>query len=143
VWAKDPCWETCQYHATSYRAVDEYEHVLIYAPLGANPRIDRGRLSAAEWSQWGSRGVWALPSVRANDQHPAMFPPELAARLVRLLTPPGGVVLDPFVGSGTVALAALAEGRKAIGIERHPPYADIARRRVRDAMGTGLLAGVG
>jgi len=75
--------------------------------------------------------------------HGASTPTSLCRWWVRYICPSGGVVLDPFLGSGTVALAALAEGRKAIGIERQPPYADIARRRVLEAMGTGLLAGVG
>ena len=74
--------------------------------------------------------------------HPAGTPINLCRWWVRYICPPGGTVLDPFLGSGTVALAALAEGRQAIGIERHPPYAEIARRRVREAMGTGLLSGV-
>jgi DNA modification methylase len=52
--------------------------------------------------------------------------------LVRLITPPGGTVLDPFAGSGTTLLAAADEGMGAIGIERHEPYAAICRARLQD-----------
>lgn len=50
--------------------------------------------------------------------------------LVRLVTPPGGIVLDPFAGSGTTLLAAREEGFDAVGIEREENYAEIARRRL-------------
>lgn len=49
--------------------------------------------------------------------------------LVRLVTPPGGLILDPFAGSGTTLCAAALEGFDAIGIERDPTYAAIARAR--------------
>ena len=51
--------------------------------------------------------------------------------LCRLVTPPGGLVLDPFAGSGSTVIAAQLEGFDAIGIEREAEYADIARARVR------------
>jgi site-specific DNA-methyltransferase (adenine-specific) len=56
-------------------------------------------------------------------------PVDLMAYLVRLVTPPGGVVLDPFAGSGTTAMACMREGFRAILIEREAEYvADIQRR---------------
>jgi 16S rRNA G966 N2-methylase RsmD len=48
----------------------------------------------------------------------------------RYICPPGGIVLDPFAGSGTAGVAALREGRRAVLIERHPPYAEIIRHRL-------------
>jgi DNA modification methylase len=72
--------------------------------------------------------------------HSAGTPDVLCRWWTRYICPPGGTVVDPFVGSGTVALAALAEGRLCLGVERHPPYAEIARKRAREAMGTGLFA---
>ena len=92
------------------------------------------QLSRREWAEWGSRGVWRIPSVRANDDHEAKFPEALARRVVRLLTDPGDLVLDCFVGSGTTAVAALKEGRHFIGIDVTPRYAALARRRVREAL---------
>jgi site-specific DNA-methyltransferase (adenine-specific) len=50
--------------------------------------------------------------------------------LVRLVTPPGGIVLDPFTGSGTTGIAAFREGFRFIGIEREPDYCEIARARI-------------
>ena len=50
--------------------------------------------------------------------------------LIKLITPPGGVVLDPFLGSGTTACAAVLEGFDYIGIEMTPDYADIAEARI-------------
>jgi len=87
---------------------------------------------------------WQSPNYRGDfAHHPAQKPVELIRYLIRQLTDPGDIILDPFAGSGTTGVAAIAEGRRAILIEKEPKYADIARRRVREAMGTGLLAGVG
>lgn len=72
-----------------------------------NVRI-RSRLQPDEWTEWGSRGIWHIRSVRANDIHPAMFPIELPTRLIRLYSDEGDVILDPFSGSGTTLLAAQA-----------------------------------
>lgn len=63
--------------------------------------------------------------------HPTVKPTELMRYLVRLVTPPGGVVLDPFMGSGSTGRAALLEGARFLGIEREPDFFDIARGRVR------------
>lgn len=69
---------------------------------------------------------------RAGSKHPTVKPVALVRWLVRLVTPPGGTVLDPFAGSGTTGAAALAEGRNAILIEREAEYiADIRRRLSR------------
>jgi site-specific DNA-methyltransferase (adenine-specific) len=54
------------------------------------------------------------------------------AYLCRLITPPSGVVLDPFMGSGSTGVAALREGFKFIGIELNPEYAEIARKRIEN-----------
>lgn len=66
--------------------------------------------------------------------HPTVKPVALIAHLLRLVTPPGGLVLDPFVGSGTTAVAAHADGFGCIGIEIDPAYADIASARMRAAV---------
>jgi len=51
--------------------------------------------------------------------------------LVRLVTPPGGTVLDPFLGSGSTGIAALREGFEFVGIEREAEYVEIARARIQ------------
>lgn len=66
----------------------------------------------------------------ADNSHPTVKPLALMRYLVRLVTPPRGLILDPFLGSGTTGCAALAEGFDFIGIEREPAYFDIAKRRI-------------
>lgn len=68
-----------------------------------------------------------------HNTHPTLKPVALMCWLVRLTCPPGGVVLDPFTGSGTTGIAALREHRRFIGIERDAGYAQIARARLRHA----------
>lgn len=62
--------------------------------------------------------------------HPTVKPTDLMAYLCRLVTPPGGVVLDPFMGSGSTGKAAMLEGFRFIGIEREAEYLEIARARI-------------
>ncbi|MBL8762069.1 MAG: winged helix-turn-helix transcriptional regulator [Phycisphaerae bacterium] len=140
VWAKDPAWENSRWHSNSYRAVDEFEHIYIFWKPGIT-KVDRARLSREEWSRWGSRAVWHFPSVRTNDDHEAKFPSELPRRLVRLLTEPGDVVLDPFAGSGTALVTAIELGRAFLGVELQPTYAALAHRacmKATQSMAHGL-----
>ena len=66
-----------------------------------------------------------------NCTHPTVKPTELMRYLCRLVTPPGGVVLDPFMGSGSTGKAAALEGFRFIGIEREAEYLEIARQRIQ------------
>ncbi|WP_210756823.1 DNA methyltransferase [Caldichromatium japonicum] len=127
VWVKDAAWENSRWHTMSYRAVDEFEHIYIFWKPGPT-RVVRERLSKDEWIAWGSRGVWSIPSVRANDDHEAKFPLELPRRLIQLLTDPDDWVLDPFVGSGTSGVAAARMGRKFTGIDKEPRYVRMAEQ---------------
>jgi DNA modification methylase len=83
-----------------------------------NPRAGAGRTSGA------------------RNHHPTVKPTDLMRYLCRLVTPPGGVVLDPFTGSGSTGRGAILEGFRFIGIEREPEYVAIARARIEDAVGT-------
>jgi site-specific DNA-methyltransferase (adenine-specific) len=69
-------------------------------------------------------------SARKNN-HPTVKPLKLMEYLVRLVTPPNGIVLDPFLGSGTTAMACKAEGFNFIGIEKEPEYVKIAEARIK------------
>jgi site-specific DNA-methyltransferase (adenine-specific) len=129
VWVKDAAWENSRWHSLSYRAVDEFEYLYFFWKPGIT-KYDRGRLTAKEWRDWGSRAVWNFPSVRVNDEHEAMFPIELPTRVIRMLTEPEDVVLDCFMGSGTTAIAAIREGRRYIGIDKEMKYVLLARERI-------------
>jgi site-specific DNA-methyltransferase (adenine-specific) len=65
-----------------------------------------------------------------KNNHPTVKPTDLMRYLCRLITPPGGIVLDPFMGSGSTGKAAKAEGFDFIGIELNPEYVEIARARI-------------
>ena len=69
-----------------------------------------------------------------RNHHPTVKPTDLMRYLCRLVTPPGGTVLDPFTGSGSTGKAAMLEGFRFIGIEREPEYVEIARARISAAM---------
>ena len=68
-----------------------------------------------------------------GNNHPTVKPLALMRYLVRLITPPGGIVLDPFTGSGTTLIASKLEGFFYLGIEREQQYCEIARQRVEQA----------
>lgn len=133
IWVKDAAWENSKWATLSYRAVDEFEYIYIFWKPGITT-VSRDKLTSQEWSEWGSRAVWQIPSVRANDDHEAKFPVELPRRVISLLTSPGDLVLDPFMGSGTTAEAAIIEGRSYIGIEKSAEYVKLAQRRINDAV---------
>lgn len=69
----------------------------------------------------------------SSNFHPTVKPTDLMRYLCRLVTPPGGVVLDPFMGSGSTGRGAVLEGFGFVGIEREEDYFSIAERRVADA----------
>ena len=72
---------------------------------------------------------WRGEEILKRNTHPTTKPTDLMAWLVRLVTPPGGIVLDPFAGSGSTLVAARREGFGFIGIEREAEYLEIARAR--------------
>jgi site-specific DNA-methyltransferase (adenine-specific) len=72
----------------------------------------------------------AKKAAGARNPHPTVKPLELMRWLVRLLCPPGGLLLDPTAGSGTTGAAAALEGRRFLGIELEPAYIEIAQARI-------------
>ena len=79
--------------------------------------------------------VWDIPNVKGNHVekvgHPCQFPVALVQRLLRALCPPNGLVLDPYMGAGSAGVAAIAEGRRFIGIELDKKYFAIASSRLK------------
>jgi site-specific DNA-methyltransferase (adenine-specific) len=114
----------------------------------ANVLHDGSDEVAAAFAEFGTAARFfyaakASAADRAGSKHPTVKPQALMRWLVRLITPPGGTVLDPFGGSGSTLTAAHAEGFSALTVEREPEYqADILRRieAAEAADLTGLLA---
>jgi site-specific DNA-methyltransferase (adenine-specific) len=87
--------------------------------------------------------VWRVKwgPMHRKTGHQAEKPVELIERALDLLAPPeGGVVLDPFMGSGTTGVVAVQAGYRFVGIEREPEFVDLSRRRIADAQGFGAQA---
>ena len=103
--------------------------------------VNKGKYSANPRGK-NPGDVWQIPNVKANSvektPHPCQFPIGLAQGLVRLLCPPGHLVLDPYLGSGTTAAAAALEGRRFAGAEMDEKYYRISVARL-DAATTGTL----
>lgn len=131
VWIKDPSWANSQWTSNTLKAVSEYEDIYIFWKPGEYV-IDRRKLTKDEWKDWGSRGVWYINSVRANNDHEAKFPEELASRVIRLFSEIDDLVLDPFMGSGTTAVSAIKQERQYIGIEKEFKYVELAKSRIRE-----------
>ena len=68
---------------------------------------------------------------RADSRHPTIKPVDLCAWLVRLVAPPGGTVLDPFIGSGPIVWAARELGFRAVGVDREAEYVQDTIRRLK------------
>jgi DNA modification methylase len=79
-----------------------------------------------------ARTVWTVASQPFAGAHFATFPPKLVEPCILAGSPPGGVVLDPFAGAGTVGLVANRLGRNFVGVELNPAYREMARERVVD-----------
>lgn len=74
-----------------------------------------------------------VPAGMSND-HPTVKPLELVRWLIRVFSPPDGIVLDPFAGSGTTGLACVHENRRFVGMEQEARYATLARARIKNAV---------
>lgn len=114
---------------------DAHEYVLVFSRQ-MYARESTGRtstLTREEFLEY-TRSVWTLPAVQAKSiGHPAPFPVELPRRLVQLYTFSGDVVMDPFMGSGQTAIAALETGRQFVGYEINPEYVALAQQRIAHA----------
>jgi DNA modification methylase len=101
-----------------------------------------GPATSARWSKRNACADCGKPLPRGSS-HPTVKPIDLMRHLVRLVCPPGGTILDPFLGSGTTCLAASEEGFRSIGIERELEYLEIAKGRLMATpMGLGLDHGL-
>ena len=98
-------------------------------PLGKNPS-DIWSIVKQDWEN----EIWDIPNVKSNHpektEHPCQFPVELVQRCVLALTPPKGVVLDPYCGVGSTIIASLKHDRKAIASEQNSSYVSISHDRI-------------
>jgi len=113
---------------------DVHEYVLV-ASKGSysRARVGEDSISKDEFLA-ATTSVWQIkPASARRLGHPAPFPVELPRRLIELYTFAGDLVLDPFIGSGSTAVAAVETGRHFIGYDNEPAYLEIARQRVEAA----------
>lgn len=125
--------------------------IAVWAKPSCRPSM--GRFSSqAEYMVWGSAGpmpqrtdVGCLPgvfthSIRSSDKHHLTGKPSALMADVAKICPPGGLILDPFAGSGSTGVGALMQGRRFIGVERSQDYAEIAQKRLTDVQAQLTLA---
>jgi site-specific DNA-methyltransferase (adenine-specific) len=111
----------------------DYEFILLFKKQGKAPQIssehkERSRLSKEEWNTYFA-GHWNFSGVK-QDKHLAMFPEELPARLIKMFSFVGETVLDPFLGSGTTALAAKKLSRNSVGYEINPDFIEVIKKKL-------------
>ncbi len=118
---------------------DVHEYILVFSKGSfqrGRPAVDRGgrkdTISKEQFLEY-TKSVWDFSAESARKiGHPAPFPVELPYRLIQLYTFEGDVVLDPFMGSGQTALAALKANRHYVGYETNSSYHRLARKRIAE-----------
>lgn len=117
---------------------DTHEYILIFCK-GDFKREKKGKMdsiSKENFMQW-SKSIWHFNAVSAKKiGHPAPFPIELPKRLIEFYSFEDDIILDPFIGSGTTALAALTLKRKFVGYEVNKTYIQIAKKRINEFTNT-------
>ncbi|MCL4501338.1 MAG: site-specific DNA-methyltransferase [Deltaproteobacteria bacterium] len=112
---------------------DVHEYLLIFckASFSRKSKDKKGTISRDDFLEL-TKSIWNFPAVSARSVgHPAPFPLELPHRLIQLYTYEDEVVLDPFMGSGQTAIAALLDDRRYVGYEIEPQYVSLAEKRIR------------
>jgi len=114
---------------------DVHEYILVFSKdtfRRQPPTEQANTITRDEFLEY-TKSIWTFPAESARKVgHPAPFPIELPYRLVQLYSFTNDIVLDPFMGSGQTALAALKAGRRYVGYEVDAGYVQLAQRRIRD-----------
>ncbi len=113
---------------------DTHEYILVFSKdqYNRSPKDKESTISKENFLSY-TKSVWTFPSESARRvNHPAPFPVELPKRLIQLYSFSNDVVLDPFIGSGTTALAAVNAGRQYVGYDVSDKYLAIAEMRLAD-----------
>jgi len=116
---------------------DVHEYILIFSKgdykrhlTKTEKEIKKSTISKEQFLEW-TKTIWSMGAESARRVgHPAPFPVELPNRLIQLYSFETDIVLDPFMGSGTTALAALRSGRKFVGFETVPEYITLSNQRI-------------
>jgi modification methylase len=98
-------------------------------------------LTKQEMQSW-LRSIWTdIRGASLRNGHPAPYPPAVADRLIKLFSFAGDTILDPFGGTGSTAIAAIAAGRNSISVEIEPTYIELAERNIQAAVSQRRLEG--
>jgi modification methylase len=122
--------------ATNPTLRDTHEYILVFSK-GSFSRVRDGKddgITRDEFLEF-TKSVWRFDAASAKKiGHPAPFPAELPYRCIQLYTFKGDVVLDPFMGSGQTAIAAIRAGRHFVGYEIDPAYVELSEKRVAETV---------
>ncbi len=99
-------------------------------PQSINRPVSMGRSRTATSIRSNKRDVWKINTVPFKGGHYAAYPPKLVETCLLAGCPEGGIVLDPFMGSGTTGMVAAQMGRHFVGIELNPEYTELAYKRI-------------
>lgn len=137
--------DTIGYFATTRDYYFDVDAVRIpYDPETKKAR-SRSIFEGTKWLEIGynPKDVWSISRLhrlhREREQHPTQKPLEIIERMIKASSPKGGIVLDPFVGSGTTIEACLRNNRFCIAFELNPEYCEIARQRAERSQQMGDL----
>ena len=114
---------------------DVHEYILVFSKgmfSRKNMNKRKSTISRDEFLEF-TKSVWTFPAVSAKEVgHPAPFPVELPYRLIQLYTYEGEIVLDPFMGSGQTAIAAIKTGRHYVGYDIEEEYVKLTEKRIKE-----------
>ncbi|MDD4688112.1 MAG: site-specific DNA-methyltransferase [Candidatus Cloacimonetes bacterium] len=111
---------------------DIHEYILVFSKGSySRKKIDKeNTIAKNEFMDW-TKSIWTMKAESAKRiGHPAPFPEELPHRLIKLFSFKNDIILDPFIGSGTTAIAAIKNARRFVGYEINPEYVELAKKRV-------------
>ena len=111
---------------------DVHEYILIFSKL--TNKLEKGEkensIKKEDFVEW-TKSIWSFPAASAKKiGHPAPFPEELPRRLIEFYSFKDDIVLDPFMGSGSTAIAALNLKRNFVGYEISPEFIDLSNKRI-------------
>jgi len=117
-----------------------YEWIIVFCKEGKRKPVsleikEKSKLTHEEWTNWAINSFWEMQPAKAKSEgHPAPFPKELPHRLIKLYSFFGDTVLDPFMGTGTTAEAAIELGRNILGYEINQEYIPLIDKKIARAL---------